>query len=223
MGRSHPSFRQLECFVAVADLSSYRRAAERLRASQPTLTNQIAALEASLGIQLFERSRAGTVLTPMGRELLPGARRVLEEVRGFVDHAESASRGPAGTYRLGVTPTLGPYLLPHVLPVIHERYSALRLYVREGPPRVLEAGLASGDFDLILTSLPIEEPRLTSFPLFRETLKLVVPAEHRLATVDPVERTDLVGESVLTIEVHHHSIARSPISASGSAPMFVAT
>ncbi len=157
-----------------------------------------------MGVQLFERSRAGTVLTPMGRELLPGARRVLEEVRGLVDHAESAARGPSGTYRLGVTPTLGPYLLPHVLPAIHQRYAALRLYVREGPPRVLEAGLASGDFDLILTSLPVEEPRLTFIPLFREALKLVVPADHRLATLDRVERTDLVGESVLTIEVHHH-------------------
>ncbi len=129
---------------------------------------------------------------------------MLEEVRGLVDQAESASRGPAGTYRLGVTPTLGPYFLPHVLPAIHERYAALRLYVREGPPRALEAGLASGDFDVILTALPVEEPRLTVVPLFRECLKLVVPADHRLATLERVDRRDLVGESVLTIEVHHH-------------------
>lgn len=204
MDRGHPSVRQLECFVAVAEHSSYRRAAERLRASQPTLTNQIAALEAQMGVRLFERSRAGTVLTPIGRELLAGARRVLEEVRGLVAQAEAASRGPAGTYRLGVTPTLGPYFLPHVLPAIHKRYAALRLYVREGAPRVLEAGLASGDFDLILTALPVEEPRFTVVPLFREPLKLVMPADHRLANRSRIDRRDLVGESVLTIEVHHH-------------------
>ncbi len=204
MKRSRISIPQLESFVAVAELSSYRRAAERLRTSQPTLTNQILVLEGMMGVRLFERSRAGTLLTAVGRDLLPGARRVLEEVQGLVDQVEATSRGPAGTYRLGVTPTLGPYFLPHVLPAIHRRYSALRLYVREGAPMALEAGLASGDFDLILTALPVEEPRLTVVPLFREPLKLVLPADHPLAKRSRIDRRDLVGESVLTIESHHH-------------------
>lgn len=204
MKRSGISLPQLECFVAVAELSSYRRAAERLRLSQPTLSSQVLALEGSMGVRLFERSRAGTLLTAVGRDLLPAARRVLEEVQGLVDQAESVSRGPAGTYRLGVTPTLGPYFLPHVLPAIHRRYSALRLYVREGAPHALEAGLASGDYDLILTSLPVEEPRLTVAPLFREPLKLVFSADHPLASRSRIERRDLLGESVLTIEAHHH-------------------
>ncbi len=204
MKRSRISISQLESFVTVAELSSYRRAAERLRTSQPTLTNQILSLEGMMGVQLFERSRAGTLLTAVGRDLLPGARRVLEEVQGLVDQVEATSRGPAGTYRLGVTPTLGPYFLPHVLPAIHRRYSALRLYVREGAPMALEAGLASGDFDLILTALPVEEPRLTVVPLFREPLKLVLPADHPLAKRSRIDRRDLVGESVLTIESHHH-------------------
>ena len=204
MKRSRISISQLECFSAVAELSSYRRAAERLRTSQPTLTNQILALESLMGVRLFERSRAGTLLTAVGRDLVPGARRVIEEVQGLVDQAESISRGPAGTYRLGVTPTLGPYFLPHVLPAIHRRYAALRLYVREGAPRSLEAGLANGDHDLILTALPVEEPRFTVVPLFREPLKLVLSADHPLANRSRIERRDLVGESVLTIEVHHH-------------------
>jgi LysR family hydrogen peroxide-inducible transcriptional activator len=204
MKRSRISIPQLECFVAVAELSSYRRAAERLRLSQPTLSNQVLALEGSMGVQLFERSRAGTLLTAVGRDLLPAARRVLEEVQGLVDQAESVSRGPAGTYRLGVTPTLGPYFLPHVLPAIHRRYSALRLYVREGAPHALEAGLANGDYDLILTALPVEEARLTVAPLFREPLKLVLSADHPLASRSRIERRDLMGESVLTIEAHHH-------------------
>ena len=172
--------------------------------SQPTLTNQIMALEHALGLQLFERSRAGTMPTATTRELLPGARRVLEEYRGLIDRAETLSRGPAGTYRLGVTPTLGPYLLPHILPTIHRRYAALKLYVREDAPRDLEAGLAAGEQDLILTPLPLNEARLTVAPLFQETLKLVMSSEHPLSRKERIEPRDLAGESVLTLQEHHH-------------------
>jgi LysR family hydrogen peroxide-inducible transcriptional activator len=204
MDRPRPSIRQVEYYVAIAEAKSFRRAAQRLEVSQPTLTNQIAAFEEALGLQLFERSRAGTVLTAIGRELLPNARRLLEEFQGLIDRADSVSRGPAGTYRLGVTPTLGPYLLPHILPSLHHRYSALRLYVREDAPSRLEAGLAGGRYDLILTPLPLEDTRLSVAPLFREPLKLVLSAEHRLAGRKRIQREDLAGESVLTIEEHHH-------------------
>lgn len=204
MERSQVTLRQIASFVAVAEASSFRRAAARLRVSQPTLTNQVLALEASLGLQLFERSRAGTLLTSNARELLPNARRLLEEHRGLLDHAESLSRGPAGVYRLGVTPTLGPYLLPHILPTIHRRYAALKLYVRESAPRDLEAGLAAGEYDMILTPLPVEAPRLSVTPLFHEPVQLAMSSEHRLAGKERIERSDLAGESVLTIEEHHH-------------------
>jgi LysR family hydrogen peroxide-inducible transcriptional activator len=199
-----PTIRQIQYFVAVADVLSFRRAADGLGVSQPTLSHQIVALEESFGVQLFERSRAGTTLTPVARELLAGSRRVLEELQGLCDKAESLSRGPAGTYRLGVTPTLGPYLLPHILPPIHRRYAALKLYVREDAPRNLEAGLVAGDYDLILTSLPVDQARLCVVPLFREPVQLVMSAEHRLAEKELIGRKDLLGESVLTIEEHHH-------------------
>ena len=199
-----PTVRQLQYFVAVADAANFRRAADRIGVSQPTLTHQILALEGAIGLQLFERSRAGTTLTVGGRELLPNARRVLEEVRGLCDDAESLSRSPRGTYRLGVTPTLGPYLLPHTLPALHRRYAELKLYVREDAPRNLEEGLITGDYDLILMPLPVgDESQLTVVPLFREPLKLVMSAEHRLAKKAHVDRQDLAGESVLTIEEHH--------------------
>jgi LysR family hydrogen peroxide-inducible transcriptional activator len=199
-----PTIRQIRYFLAVADASSFRRAAERLRVSQPSVTQQVLALEEAFDVQLFERSRAGTTLSPAARELLPGARRVLEEFQGLCDQVESLSRGPSGTYRLGVTPTLGPYLLPHILPDIHRHYAAVKLYVREDVPRNLEAGLLAGDHDLILTALPIDEDRLTVVPLLHEPLKLVMSAEHRLAKKRRIDRRDLAGESILTIEEHHH-------------------
>jgi LysR family hydrogen peroxide-inducible transcriptional activator len=204
MDQLRPTIRQIRYFLAVADASSFRRAATRLRVTQPTVTQQILALEEAFEVQLFERSRAGTTLSPAGRELLPSARRVLEEFQGLCDQAESLLRGPSGTYRLGVTPTLGPYLLPHILPDIHRQYSAIKLYVREGVPRDLEAGLVAGDHDLILTALPVDEDRLTVVPLLQEPLKLVMSADHRLAKKRRIESGDLAGESILTIEEHHH-------------------
>jgi LysR family hydrogen peroxide-inducible transcriptional activator len=204
MDQLRPTIRQIRYFLAVADASSFRGAAQRLRVSQPTVTQQIIVLEEAFGIQLFERSRAGTTLSPAGRELLPTARRVLEEFLGLCDQVQSLSKGPSGTYRLGVTPTLGPYLLPHILPDIHKRYAAIKLYVREDVPRKLEAGLVAGDYDLILTALPVDQDGLTVSPLFDEPLQLVISSEHRLADKPRIDRRDLAGESILTIEEHHH-------------------
>ncbi len=204
MDQSLPTVRQIQCFVTIAETLSFQRAAKLLNVSQPAVTAQIVALEKALGLQLLERSRSGTVMTALGQDLLPNARRILEEFQGLVDRAESVSRGPGGTYRLGVTPTLGPYLLPHILPALHQRYGSLKLSVREDAPRDLETGLANAEYDLVLTALPIEDKRLTVTPLFREPLKLVLPADHRLASRKHINRRDLAGEAVLSIDEHHH-------------------
>jgi LysR family hydrogen peroxide-inducible transcriptional activator len=200
-----PNLRQIEAFLELAEVPNFRRAAARLDISQPTLSSRIAGLEKALARRLFERSQSGTLLTAAGRELLPDARRVLEASRGLVARARSLGEGLAGTYRLGVTPTLGPYLLPHVLPDLHRRYAGLKLFVREDAPRDLELGLLAGEHDLLLTPMPVEETeRLTVVPLFREPLLLAMAADHRLARSPRVRPTDLRGEPVLTLEEHHH-------------------
>jgi len=197
------TLRQMSYFVSVADSGSFRRAADLLEITQPTLTSQIASLEERLGLLLFERSRTGTTLSPVGRELLPRARRVLEESRGFHDLASSLGREGAGTFRLGVTPTLGPYLLPTILPTIHAEFPDLKFYVREAAPTDLEEDLKSARHDLILTTLPITSRELVVAPLFREPLKLAIAREHRLANKKRINRMDLHGEEVLTIDEHH--------------------
>lgn len=194
------SLRQLEYFIAVAESGSFRRAAAKLHVSQPTLTAQVASMERALGGKLFERSRTGTAPSALGRELLRHARRVIEEFRGFVDSATSLVDRPAGTYRLGVTPTMGPYLLPQILPDIHREYGSLKFYVREGLPRSLREGLASGQHDIIITPLPMSLENVMVQPLFRESLRLVVPSDHRLAKRARVTRDDMVGEQVLTLQ-----------------------
>ena len=174
------TFKQIRYFQAIAEAGSFRRAADRLGVKQPTLTVQIAALEGALNTTLFERQRNGVVMTPAARELLPRARRIAEEMKGFSDQALGLSG--QSTYRLGVTPTLGPYLLPRVLPSVHQRFEDLRLYVREGVPTQLGSDLKSAIHDVLLTTLPLEGDELEVVPLFRESLKLAVPLEHPLAS-----------------------------------------
>lgn len=197
------SLRQLEYFVAVAQHRSFRRAAERLGVSQPTLTAQIATLEQAIGARLFERGRSGTIQSAIGRELLRDARRVLEEFDGFLDRVHALTSGPGGTYRLGVGRTIGPYLLPHILPTLHREFAEVKFHVREDVPSALEEGLVGGQYDLIITPLPIGARQLAHVSLCREPLKLVLPADHRLARQARVEDEDLVGEQVLAIEERH--------------------
>jgi LysR family hydrogen peroxide-inducible transcriptional activator len=200
---SRPSVKQLEYFVAVARCGSFRRAAEELRTSQPTITAQVARLEKVLGVVLFERGRSGAALSPAGRRLLPLARTVLEELDELVEAAGSA-RGGAAVYRLGVKSTLGPYMLPRILPHLHAMHSDLKLYVREEAPMRLESQLDSGELDLILTAFPTNSADLVGEQLLREDIRLVLPADHPLANKPSLRGDDLAGERILTTEEGHN-------------------
>ena len=197
------SLKQIRYFTTIAESGSFRQAAFRLDVTQPALSTQIAILEKLLDLQLFERTKNGTTTTVEGRELLPSAKRILEEVHGFASKSGTLSGGGLGTYRLGVTPTLGPYLLPHILTPIHAKHQDLKLYVREEAPSELEAGLLDRRHDLILSTQPIMSKELTVFQLFREPLKFAVSMDHRLARKPRLNRMDLLGEQVLTISEHH--------------------
>lgn len=200
------SLNQLTYFVTVARYLSFRKAAQAMGVSQPTLTTQIAALEQMLGMTLFERSRSGTHLSPEGRAILSEAEQVLTKANTFLESAKELAEGENTTYSLGVPPTLGPYLLPHIFPALHKRYPKLRFYVREAAPQQLHHGLLSGEYDLILTPFAAnfrDDGQIMSHALFTESLKLVVPSEHRLAGRQKVYARDLAGEKILTLEDRH--------------------
>jgi len=199
-----PSIKQLEYFLTVARASSFRGAAEQLGLSQPALTVQIAALEAVLGMQLFDRSRAGTLLSPAGRELLPLAREILDQFQQLVDFSEQSQHEMAGTIRLGVSPTIGPYLLPRVLPVLHQRFPFLKLHIQEDVPRKLEAGLEAGDYDLILTVLPMNAGSNRIRALFTESIHAVFRTDHPLAKKEKLRGRDLHQQDVINIDDTHH-------------------
>ena len=201
--RDNPSVRQIECFIAVSECGSFRAASERLGVSQPSVTAQIAALEKLLGVKLFERARSGALLSPAGRTLLGNARRIFQELNGLRDQADEICNRPGGTYRFGVTPTLGPYVLPHLLPDLHRKYPHLRLFIREHSPAELVEGLQSGLHDLALVPLPFDTRGISYTPLFREPIKLVLAQDHPLARRPSIVAADLKNADILTIEEHH--------------------
>src|SRR5262245_2616119 len=124
------SLRQLEYAVAVADHRSFRKAAAACAVTQPGLSAQIAALERSLGVQLFERDRRKVLVTPAGGEVVARARAALEAARAVIETAEGAGEPLTGRLRLGVIPTIAPYLLPSVLPAVRARFPKLQLVLR---------------------------------------------------------------------------------------------
>jgi LysR family hydrogen peroxide-inducible transcriptional activator len=198
------TIRQLRYLVALDDTRHFRHAAERYGVSQPSLSAQLQNLEEALGVHLLERSRSGVVPTPVGREVIERARRVLGEVQDLAEFTAGAQHGLVGTIRLGAKPTLGPYLLPHVVRQLHRDHPDLRLYVREGAPRELEFELGRGLHDVILAQLPVTGAELVARRLFREPLYLAVAADHPLASRDDIKTTDLAGLDVLSLNPQYH-------------------
>lgn len=198
MRRPRLTTRQLSYFVALAETGGFTRAAERMGVSQPSLSQQIRALEEIIGGALFERGGA-PVLTPLGREALERARRILLAVTDLEEVREAADDGLVGTIRLGVSPTLGAYLLPSLVARLHREHPTLRVHVREGLPSVLAAGLGTGEHDLILAQLPVAGRALHAERLFRERLHLAMAADDPLRNHAEIDPADLAGRNLLTL------------------------
>lgn len=212
------TLKQLRAIVALANRRHFRRAAEEIGVTQPSLSAQIQNLEEVLKVRLVDRARGGVSLTPAGREIADRARRILDDERAMRDFAAAAQTSLAGTIRLGSAPTVGPYLLPHIVSVLHRRDPALGLYVREDAPHSLEHDLARGDHDLLLTPLPPSSDDFASEVLFREPLYLAVAADHRLARVEAPSLRDIKGERVLALSARHqlHDQAADICEAAGA-------
>lgn len=158
---------------------------------------QIQNLEEFLGARLVERQRTGVVLTPTGREVVARARRILLDVYGIIDVPSSSSQNLVGTIRLGVKPTLGPYLLPRVVATLHRQNLDLKLYIREGAPHELEKELVRGTHDLILAQQPVASTDLMVERLFLEPVYLAFSSDHPLASQDRVGIENLRNLAIL--------------------------
>ncbi|GMV38703.1 MAG: putative hydrogen peroxide-inducible genes activator [Myxococcales bacterium] len=195
------TLRQLQYVVTVADARSFRRAAALCGVSQPSLSAQVAEVEAALGVQLFERDPRSVLVTAAGEELVQRARAVL---MGAEDLVEAARRSNplAGTLRLGVIPTIGPYLLPDLDPALRRTFPGLTLRWTEDKTHVLVDAIGRGELDAAVLALEAELGDLTHEVIARDPFVLATPPGHPLCA-GPVCGRDLRGETVLLLDDGH--------------------
>lgn len=198
-----PTLRQLEYFLAVHEHLNFRRAAESCFVSQPSLSAQIAQLESLLGVELFERDRRGVKVTRAGEALVSEARQTLASVQRFGQLARSLGKPLSGPLRLGVIPTIGPYLLPKVLPAVHTAHPDLRVFLREDMTANLVEQLEAGKLDLLMLAVDLDLGGLETLPLFSDPFVLAVPEGDELAARDEAHLSDLADRDVMLLDEGH--------------------
>ncbi|GAB2635184.1 hydrogen peroxide-inducible genes activator [Nocardia goodfellowii] len=196
-----PTLSQLRAFVAVAEYRHFGTAAARLGVSQPTLSQALAALENGLGLQLIERSTRRVLVTADGTRLLPQAMATLEAADRFV--ASATGDGLGGTLRMGIIPTVAPYVLPTLLPELRRRVPTLAPQVIEDQTARLLDGLRTGVLDVALLALPTGAPGLIEIPLYTEEFVLVTARGHELAGREDIAASTLDTLPLLLLDEGH--------------------
>lgn len=189
--------RTLACFIAVAEDLHFRRAADRLNLTQPSLSQRIRALETEIGAELFERDRRGVALTPAGAAFLGPARKAVEHANAARTQALRAIRGEVGRLRLGFTVIAFYGVLPEAVRAFRARYPDVEVDLIEMNSPLLEAALAAGEIDLGVLHPPLSTPDLIVHALPDEPLVLALPSAHRLAGQTAIRVADLDGEPFL--------------------------
>ncbi|MFC6840041.1 LysR substrate-binding domain-containing protein [Xanthomonas theicola] len=197
------NLRDLKYLVALADHRHFGRAASACFVSQPTLSTQIKKLEDELGVPLVERAPRKVMLTPAGREAASRARGIVAEIEQMKEAARRSQDPEAGSVRLGIFPTLGPYLLPHVVPRIRRRFPQLELLLVEEKSDPLLTQLREGRLDAAVLALPLQDEQLHTEFLFEEPFLLAVPEGHALARRGALSLDDLSEQRLLLLQDGH--------------------
>ena len=197
------NIRALKYLVALADIRHFGRAADACFVSQPTLSTQIKKLEEELDVQLVERMPRKVMLTEVGEEIVDRARLVLRDVEQIREVARRTRDPEAGVLRIGIFPTLGPYLLPHVVPELSRVYPRLELLLFEEKTEVLLRMLREGRLDAAILAMPIDEDGLEVMPLFEEPFVVAMPKGHPLEDEAALDLGSLGGHTVLLLEDGH--------------------
>ncbi|MDC9598114.1 DNA-binding transcriptional regulator OxyR [Xenorhabdus anantnagensis] len=197
------NIRDLEYLVALAEYRHFRRAADACHVSQPTLSGQIRKLEDELGVMLLERTSRKVLFTQQGMLLVEQAKTVLREVKVLQEMASLQGESMSGPLHIGLIPTIGPYLLPIIIPELHKLFPKLEMYLHEAQTQNLLAQLDSGKLDCVILALVKETEAFIEVPLFEEPMKLAVYEEHKWAGRDKVKMSELSGEKLLMLEDGH--------------------
>ncbi len=197
-----PTLRQMEYVVTIHRLGRFGLAAELLNVSQPSLSAQLAAIENELGVVLFERGRMGVRTTAKGEDFVKHAQKILSAVEDLRHKMQSTSPFD-GRLKLGVLPSLAPYLLPRVVKRIHQKQPDLRIIVREESTKTLETGLKAGEFDAII-STPEDHPNTIQHSLFQEPFWIAAATDDPILAQDgPIDITQLTNRRLLTLDNGH--------------------
>jgi LysR family hydrogen peroxide-inducible transcriptional activator len=197
------SVRQMRYFDILANTLHFRKAAEMARISQPALSAQIAEMELLLGAPLFERTRRSVVLTDLGRRLLPRIRSILDEIRSLEELAGQRRGILRGRLRLGIIPTIAPYLLPLLVPDLRETYPDLTIELREAVTSKLVEDLRLGDLDAIVAALPVEGEGTVARPLFRDRFLIATSTNDIDVLTSPMTQEDIALQRLLLLEEGH--------------------
>jgi LysR family hydrogen peroxide-inducible transcriptional activator len=197
------SIRQLEYIAAIDTHGGFQAAADACHVTQPGLSTQVRQLEEHLGLVLFERGRKPTLTTAAGIEILRRARQILTGVAELDEMARSLNQPLTGLLRLGIIPTVAPFLLPAVLPALRSDYPALRVELHEAQTQDLIDSMARGELDLLLLALEAPLGDAQTLPLFDDPFVLAVPRGHRLGQRKRIRERDLDGETVLLLDDGH--------------------
>jgi len=194
---------ELRYIVALARERHFGRAAEACFVSQPTLSVAVKKLEDELGVALFERAKTEVAVTPVGERVVEQARRVLDELEGVKRIAQQAQDPLAGPLRIGAIYTIGPYLFPRLVPLLHASAPRMPLIIEENYTTRLRERLVQGELDAVLVCLPFEEPGVVTLPLYDEPFMVMVPVKHAWARRKTIATDDLSTETVLLLGAGH--------------------
>lgn len=197
------NIRDLEYFVALAEFRHFRKAADACNVSQPTLSGQIRKLEDELGVMLLERTSRKVLFTQTGLMLVDQAREVLRNVQIFREMASKQGEEMSGPMHIGLIPTLAPYLLPHIITLLHDAYPSLEIYLHEAQTHVLIDQLEKGKLDCAILAQVKETSPFIEIPLFDEPMLLAVPSDNVLAKQNVIKLSSLSGEKFLMLEDGH--------------------
>lgn len=194
---------ELKYVVALAQERHFGRAAQKCFVTQPTLSLALAKLEDELGVRLFERNKNEVLVTPMGAGIVEQARKVLDEVGKIASLAKGSQDQLAGALRLGVIPTIGPYLLPELVPILRKRAPGMPLVIEENFTGNLVPMLRDGEIDVAIVALPFTVPGVRTRTLYEEPFSVVVPEGHEWARKKRVRPEELGGENLLVLNAGH--------------------
>ncbi len=194
---------ELKFVIAVAKERNFRRAADKCYVSQPALSLAIKKLEDDLGVLIFERSRSDVSPTPIGEQIITQAIKALEEVAQIREIAKQGNNQLDGAFRLGLIYSVGPYLLPEIIPILRKNAPSMPLEIEENLTAHLETQLKNGVIDAAVIALPFEVSGINIMPLYDEKYVVVVPSEHPWATRKKIHADELAEENVLLLNSGH--------------------